>query len=133
MCSRPSRLPRTRPARESTSRCFLIAWRVTGLAALRREIDSGPVAASRRNSLSRVSSPSAANRGAASRTFPGSRTLPVDMTTHVLHLDSPALGVHPERLVAALRGQPVEARLHDLEPRPLGSLLEGELDECRGL
>src|SRR5262245_34232431 len=132
MCSRPRRLPRTRPALDSTSRCFLTAWRETGDRSLRREIDSGPLEASRTRSRRRVSSPSAANSGAASLTCPVVG-LAGDMAPDVLHLDRPAFGVHAERLVAATCGQPVEAGLDDGELRAFRRLLEPELDERRRL
>src|SRR5262245_45068538 len=101
MLSRPRRGPRTSPALERTSRCLVTAWRVTGIFALKRAIDSGPLVDRRTNSLRRVSSPRAANRGAASRTWAASMALARDMALNVLHLDRPPLGVHSERLVAA--------------------------------
>src|SRR6266481_4342019 len=119
MCSRPRRFPRISPALESTSRCFLTAWRDTGLFALRREIDSGPLDESRTSSLSRVTSPSAAKRGAASRTCATSMASARDMAPDVLRLDAPSLGVHPERLVATPRREAIEAGLDHREQRAL--------------
>ena len=59
--------------RRARCRCLVIAWRVTPDPSLRRAIDSGPSPDSRATSLSRVSSPSAANTGAASVTFAAPR------------------------------------------------------------
>src|SRR5262245_13612500 len=111
MRSRPRRVPRISPALERTSRCLVTAWRVTGLLALKRAIDSGPLVDSRTNSRRRVSSPRAANRGAASRTWATSMALARDMALNVLHLDRPPFGVHPERLVAASGREAIEAGL----------------------
>src|SRR5262245_41899115 len=132
MRSRPRRLSRTSPARESTVRCFVIACRDTEDFALRRAIESGPFADRRTSSRSRVSSPSAANSGAASRTCAATIGLACDMALNVLHLRGPPLAVHAERLVATVRRQAIEARLDDRELRSVRRLLEPELDQRRG-
>jgi futalosine hydrolase len=59
---------RTSPASDSTRRCLVIAWRDTSDVALSCVIDPGPPDDNRTISRSRVSSPSAAKSGAASRT-----------------------------------------------------------------
>src|SRR5947209_9888324 len=133
MCSRPRRSPRTRPALESTSRCFLIAWRETADSALRCVIDSGPLAASRTSRRNRVSSPSAAKSGAASLTCAAAITLASDMALDVLQLLGPSLAVHAERLGATFGRNAIEAGFDYGEQRALRHLFEPELDERRGL
>src|SRR6185503_6412018 len=127
------RLPRTRPARDSTSRCFLMACRETSASAARRAMDSGPREDSRTTSRSRVSSPSAANSGAASRTCDARTALAADIGFDVLELLGPTLVVAAVGLGSALRGQGVETRLDDGEQRTLRHLFEPELDEGGGL
>src|SRR4051794_20296602 len=77
----------------------------------------------------RVSSPSAAKSGAASRTWATANALDRDMLLDVLELTGPAAFVHAERFVAPVRRQLVEARLGDGEQRAFLRLVEPELDE----
>src|SRR5207302_8933959 len=97
MRSLPRRTPETSPAVASTLRCLVTAWRVTADPAVSRVIDRGPSELSRATSASRVSSPSAANIGAARAT---SRVLPLyrDISRDVRELLRPARVVHPECL-----------------------------------
>src|ERR1700674_2345704 len=132
MRSRPRRTPWTRPAPARTSRCFVIAWRVTADPAVSRTIDCGPPAHSRATSASRVSSPSAAKTGPA-RARPAVLALCGDMPLDVLELLGPALVVHAEGLGAARGRYLVEARLGHGELRAAGDLLETELHESRRL
>src|SRR6476646_7778718 len=133
MCSRPRRSPRIRPALESTSRCFVIAWRETADSALRWVIDSGPPAASRRSRRSRVSSPRAANSGAASATCAASIELAADMALDALHLLGPPCAVAAERIGAALGRKLIEAGFDHGEQRALCRLFPSDLDDRLGL
>src|SRR6266700_1882135 len=108
-----------RPAPASTSRCLVTAWRDTRDLAPRRAIEPGPSVDRRNRRPRRVSSPSAANSGAASRTAVAASgvTSDLDMFAHVLELFLPAAFVHAERLGAAVRGHAVEAGLDDMQAR----------------
>src|SRR6267378_1487602 len=132
MCSRPSRVPRTSPASDSASRCLVMACRETAAPSLRSAIDSGPRRASRATRLSRVGSPSAAKRGAASATR---RALPArDMALDVLELPGPATIIGAERLGATGRRQLVKPGLHDDERRAaVLRVREPELHQCHRL
>src|SRR5262245_1909451 len=126
------RLLRTSPAAASACRCLVTAWRVTGLPALSRTMESGPSSHSLATSLRRVSSPSAAKIGAApaSRAALGQR----DMALDVADLFRPAALVHPEGLVPARGRDPVEARLRNGQPGAASlRRRQPELDERRGL
>src|SRR4051812_29588203 len=123
MRSRPCHSSRTSPASSSTRKCFVIAWRDVGDFSLNRVIDSGPFVESRTSKRMRVSSPSAAKSGAASRTCATANALDRDMLLDVLELTGPTALVHAERFVAPVRGQLVEAGLDDGEQRALLRLL----------
>src|SRR5688572_26585871 len=90
------------------------------LAEARATIGLGSPSASRSSSARRVGSASAANSGAAASAL--------GMGLDVLDLLLPAARVHPQRLVAAFRGQSVEAALDDRQLRPFVRRLEPELD-----
>src|SRR5262245_22409766 len=131
MCSLPRRRPRTKPASRCTCRCFVMAWRDTADSSANCTIDSGPRVDSRSRSARRVSSPSAAKRGAAVRAR-AAAALAFDMAADVLHLAGPALAVHAQGRIATARRQAVEARLDDGEPRALAHRLQPELHERGG-
>src|SRR5262249_55086990 len=131
--SRPRHVLRTRPARSRSSRCFVIAWRETRDRSLSRAIDPGPAVDSRTRSRKRVSSPRAAESGAASCACVGSPALALDMAANVLDLLGPAVVVHAECLRAAPGRNPIETGLGEREHRAALRLFEAELDERRWL
>src|SRR3954451_11701993 len=93
---------------------------------------SGPLEESRESRRSRVSSPSAAKSGAASRAREAATASARDMALDVLHLSGPSTLVHPEGLGAALDRDPVESRLGDGELGPVRRVFEPEFHErCR--
>ncbi|KRB85700.1 hypothetical protein ASE00_02680 [Sphingomonas sp. Root710] len=55
------------------------------------------------------------------------------MDPDILDLRGPPAAVHPQRLVAPVRGYPVETGFGDGEIRPLPARLQAELDEGRFL
>src|SRR6185503_8880570 len=85
------------------------------------------------SSRSRVSSPNAANSGAASRTGGPAAVLALDMAADVANLRGPPVVIHAERLGTPVGGDLIEAGLDEREQRPIRGLLEAELDECRRL
>src|SRR6188768_140902 len=106
-----------------------MAWRVTSVPSLRRTIESGPSVLSRETSLRRVSSPRAANSGAASLSFSAALRLG-DMALDVLQLFRPATGIVAEGFRAAFGGEAGETRFDDREPGAFGArVLELEFDE----
>src|SRR6266700_6515543 len=120
-----------RPAPASTSRCLVTAWRDTRALAPRRAIEPGPSVDRRNKRARRVSSPSAANSGAASRTAAGASgaTSDLDMFAHVVELFLPAAFVHAERLVASVRRDELEAGLDDVQARAAALFLQAKLDQ----
>src|SRR5690348_10647378 len=96
-------------------------------------MESGPSAARRPMSRSRVGSASAANTGTASFTFSAAELRCRDMLREVPRLSFPALLVHAERLDAAAGRDAVEARLDDRDLGAVLHLLQRELDERRRL
>src|SRR3954447_24314001 len=118
------------PASARARRCLVMAWRVTSVPSLKRTIESGPSLHKRETSLRRVSSPSAANSGAASLSF--SAELPLaDMAADILELRRPAGVVVAEGLGAAFGRQAREARFDDGEQRtsPARRFFQAELDQ----
>src|SRR5689334_9267062 len=106
-----------------------MAWRVTGSPSVRRAIDCGPFSDRRATRRKRVSSPSAANTGTASRTA-AADSLPLrDIALDVLDLLAPAFVVHLERLGTARERHLVEAGFDDGEHRPLRRLFQLKLDQ----
>src|SRR5512133_4210963 len=133
MRSLPWRLLLTSPASESTSRCLVMACRVTSNWPLRRVTVSGPLAQRRTSRPRRVAAPRAAKSGAASFSRAGERASARDMAFDPGQLARPPGIVHAEGLVAPVRGQLVEAGLHHLEQGAIPSRLEVELHEGHGL
>src|SRR4029077_20199780 len=100
-------------------------WRVTGMPPASRVIDAGPPSHSRRRTWSRVSSPSAANTGAARSRCGldgGLRRRAVDIPLDVAHLFVPALFVAAIRGEAAVGGDAIEA---GLDHEQLGAAVRG--------
>lgn len=97
---RPSRLLRTSPACASACRCLVIAWRETFAPSVRRTIGWGPLAHSRATRFNRVSSPSAANTGAASASFGAAEGRDRDMASKPLSLARPLRGTSRSALSA---------------------------------
>ena len=89
--------------------------------ALSCVIDPGPPDDRRTISRSRVSSPSAAKSGAASRTRVAMAALLLDMAANVLHLRRPPLAVHLERLGAPTRGDVIETGFDNPQRGPLSA------------
>src|SRR6188768_1586366 len=146
ICSRPSRVLLTSPASARMCRCLVMAWRVTLAPWLRRTMDCGPLLHRRTTSSSRVSSPSAAKTGAASRSFTAADERDFAMVAllarargarqvlgNQLRLRLPALLVGGEGLQAALERDAIEARLGDGELRPVRSFLQLEGHQRRRL
>src|SRR3982751_4531100 len=93
--SRPEGVQRTKPARASTSRCFVMAWRVRRECCVSSEMEHGCPADSRARSARRVASPRAAKSKCGGGT--GRRLLLVrDIVFDVLDLLRPAAVVHAE-------------------------------------
>src|SRR5215210_3927494 len=92
-------------------------------------MEAGPPPESRETKLKRVSSPSAANRVAGCRTLARAGKI----SGEVLQLTAPALVVLPVSLAPPGVRDPVEARLRDREPSPLGKLLQLEDHQCHRL
>src|SRR2546425_7996869 len=132
MRSRPRCRSETSPAVASTSRCLVMAWRVTADPAVRRVIERGPSELSRATSASRVSSPRAANTGAVRETS-RQPALCLDISRDVRDLLSPSRVVHPERLGTPCCRNVIEARLDHCELGAFRDLLELEFDERGGL
>src|SRR5712691_12302847 len=93
---------------------------------------SGPPEQSRATSLSRVSSPSAANMGAASA-MRVAFVLRGDIALDVLDLRGPPLIVHAEGFGAAPWRDAVEARLDHRELGATRDLCQPKLDQRRRL
>src|SRR4051812_10532317 len=106
-----------------------MACRVTCVPSLRRTMESGPSAPNRDTSWSRVSSPRAANSGAASL-ISSAALLLRDIALDVLQLRAPAALVAAERFRAAPERDAVEARLDDGELSSGRARLELEFNEC---
>src|SRR5262245_46395538 len=133
--SRPARTSRTRPAFASTCRCFVTAWRVMSVPEVSCAMDFAPLLHRNATSRSRVSSPSAANTGAALRN-PALRSCGLtrsDMLFDVFHLLLPAAAVHPEGVEAPVRRDVVEAGFYDGQQRAALRVLKLELHQGRGL
>src|SRR3954469_117836 len=112
--SRPFLTSRTSPAAASTFRCLVTACRVICVPEVSCVIDIPPPAHSAAMRSNRVSSPRAANTGAALRSAVDLRAPGLggsDMLRDVLQLDLPALGVTPERLQTPIRRDLIEAGL----------------------
>src|SRR2546429_1409365 len=148
--SRPTRMPRTRPASSRTFKCFVIACRVTAAPALSRAVDNGPPAHRRATRCKRVSSPRAAKIGAEPWSSPprvaaravlatctGLAITPSgrrgQMRCDLLHLHFPTSLVAAVSLAAARGGNPIEAGFGDLEQSAAGRRLQLEDHESRGL
>src|SRR5689334_10521739 len=134
--SRPARTSRTRPALASTCRCFVTAWRVMSVPEVSCTIDFAPLLHRNATSRSRVSSPSAANTGAALRNpalRSGGLTRSDDMVFDVRHLLFPTAAVHAEGVEPAMRRNPVEAGFYDGQQRAARRVRELERDERGGL
>jgi len=86
-----------------------MAWRDTADFALSWVIEPGPPDERRAINRRRVSSPSAANNGAASRTGGPLATLTLDIAADVLDLPTPPAVVHAERLGATRRRDFIES------------------------
>src|SRR5688572_9419867 len=133
--SRPARTSRTRPAFASTCRCFVTAWRVMSVPEVSCAIDFAPLLHRKATSRSRVSSPSAANTGAALRN-PALRSGALtrsDMFLDVFHLCIPTLAVLAKRTEAAVRRYGVEAGFHDGHQRAACRVLQLERHQRGGL
>src|SRR5437773_2045538 len=133
MRSRPTRVSRTMPASPRACRCFVTACRVTPAPSLSRAIDSGPSSDRRATILRRVASASAVKTGPASAAFTARALRRGDMAFDVRRLCRPPTVVHPERLVAPRRWNPIEARLGNRQHRAAVGLVQPELDERRRL
>src|SRR5262244_2289322 len=100
------------PASSRTSRCLVIACRVTAAPSLSAVIESASPDARRDTRRKRVSSPSAAKTGAEPASAGSSRFC--NIVREILHLDRPALRVVRKRLRT-------QHRIH---------LVESGFDEC---
>src|SRR5690348_11950492 len=137
--SRPWRMSCTRPAPASTSRCFVMAWRVTAVPAVSCVMDSAPPAQRAATSRKRVGSPSAAKTG-GDLCKPCARDLriaPASLKGEVLldqfHLVGPTALVGGKCLGAALRRQLVEARFGDGQQDTVPRIVQFEHDQCHRL
>src|SRR5207253_2230174 len=105
---------RTTPAFSSTCRCLVTACLVTPLPVVSATIDIGPPADNDATRKSRVSSPSAANTGAA---LHARAAAPLrrgfDVAADRFHLLRPAFIVAPICVAAAGCRHRVESRLDD--------------------
>src|SRR5690606_16534457 len=142
--SRPSRRLRTTPASSSTRRCLLIAWRLRALSRPSSVIERCARSPSLPTSDRRVGAPSAANTTAAAGARRDQRDRALrrrawldraspDMALDVLHLLGPAAVVHAEGLVAAVRGDAVEAGFGHGQQGAVAVWLEAEFDQRRDL
>src|SRR5690606_39090003 len=119
------------PASSSTRRCLVTAWRVSAVPSARREIDCGVPSASLASMARRVGSPSAAKIEAWTCASRGRLRCLFDMLFDVAGLPGPAAFVHAKGLVAAMLGDPVEARLDHAHMRSRSRWGQRELDQSR--
>src|ERR1051326_5541404 len=118
--SRPRRRLRASPARASTWRCLVTAWRETDWPSVRSTMEAGPPVHRRLTSRSRVPSPRAAKTPAVPARVSGERTALAalgDIPRNGLHLLGPALLVAPVRLLETRRRQALEPRLAQSQER----------------
>src|SRR5688500_2409874 len=128
-------MTRVMTAFSSSSRFLVTAWRVMSLPEDSCAIDFAPLLHRKATSRSRVSSPSAANTGAALRN-PALRSGALtrsDMFLDVRHLCIPTLAVLAERTEAAVRRYGVEAGFHDGHQRTACRVLQLERHQRGGL
>src|ERR1700730_7116001 len=138
--SRPLLTSRTSPASASTCKCLVTACRVICVPDVSCAIDIAPPAHSTAMRRNRVSSPSAANTGAAFRSAGvfTEATLPpglgrCDMLLDVFQLHLPPFAIHPEHLQTTRDGYVVDAGLDDSQQRTPNSVLQLELHQRSGL
>src|SRR5882672_3927704 len=115
----------------STRRCFVTAWRVSGVPSVSWEIEHGCPSLSFATSASLVSSPNAAKIGAQARRPAAPLRAAGDMVGDVPGLLFPAAAVHAQRFHAAMGRNVVEARLGDDEQRAVRERRQAELDQRR--
>src|ERR1700731_4204765 len=138
--SRPLLTSRTSPASASTCKCLVTACRVICVPDVSCAIDIAPPAHNTAMRRNRVSSPSAANTGAAFRSagvFDEAAFAPAlgrfDMLLDVFHLYLPPFAIHPENLQTTRDGYVVDARLDYSQQRTPHRILQLELHQRSGL
>src|ERR1700722_17553964 len=133
--SRPTLTSRTRPAAASTPKCFVMACRDMSVPDVSCVIDMAPPPHRAAISLSRISSPRAANTGAEICNDLGLAAAAAlrltDMLFDVLHLLIPPRTVHAEHVRAARQRYFIQARLNQGEHRAAIDLLKLEHDQSR--
>src|SRR5580698_11570136 len=132
--SRPTLTSRTRPAAASTPRCFVTAWRDISVPDVSCVIDMALPTHRAATSLSRISSPKAANTGAQ---FCNGLSLAAaalrfgDMLLDVLHLLIPPRAVHAQHVCAARQRYLIQTGFNHGEQRAAIDLLQLEHDQGR--